>query len=109
MDAFEVGKKLYLFFRCLDVTIGFRLGDIARHIASDLMDGAGHADLQVRINRGPPNPAVERAQVRPKTRQIDEAVDRTQQMDRWDVTLDAEPVNSASCPTVRSPIICTTS
>jgi hypothetical protein len=51
-----------------------------------------HADHQFWINRGPPDLAVERAQVSPKAGQIDEAVDRPKKMVRRDVPLDAEPV-----------------
>ena len=51
-----------------------------------------HPDHQFRINRGPPDLAVEKAQMRPKARHINEAVDRPQKMVRRDVTLDAEPV-----------------
>ena len=49
-----------------------------------------HPDHQLGVDRGAPDLAVEGAQVRPQTRQVDNAVDRAEQMFGWDVPLQAE-------------------
>lgn len=49
-----------------------------------------HPDHQFRINRGTTNLAVERLQVPAQAGQVNEAVDRAQQMIGRNVTLDAE-------------------
>ena len=51
-----------------------------------------HPDHQLRIDRGPPDLAVEGPQMRPQAGQVDEAVDRAQQVIGRNVALDAELV-----------------
>jgi hypothetical protein len=51
-----------------------------------------HPDHQLGIDRGPPRLAVIRAQVLAEPTQIDEPVDRSQQVIRRNVVLDAEAV-----------------
>ena len=63
------------------------LGPDAEAVADDQ-----HADHQLGVNRGSPELAVERAQVRPQARQVDNAVDRAEKMIGWNVPLQAELV-----------------
>ena len=51
-----------------------------------------HPDHQLRVDRGPPDLAVERPQMRAESRQVDDAVNRPEQMISWDVSLQAELV-----------------
>jgi len=50
------------------------------------------SDHQLGVDRGSPEFAVERAQVRPQARQVDNAVDRAEKMIGWNVPLQAELV-----------------
>ncbi|PWC56069.1 hypothetical protein TSO221_03245 [Azospirillum sp. TSO22-1] len=49
-----------------------------------------HPDHQLRIDRGAPNRAVERLQMRTEAGQVDEAVDRAKQVVRRDMAFEAE-------------------
>ncbi len=51
-----------------------------------------HPDHQLRVNRGPADGAVERRQIMPDTRQIDEAIHPPQQMVGWHMRLERELV-----------------
>jgi len=74
----------------MDLVAEPALGADAEAVADDQ-----HPDHQLGVDRGSPNLAVEGAQVRPQTRQVDDAVDRAQQMFGWDVPLQAELVEQS--------------
>ena len=76
------------------------LGPDAHAIADD-----EHPDHQLRIDRRAARLAVERLQLLANAGQVDEPVDRAQQMVRQHVPLQAEAVEQRLCATVRSPLI----
>ena len=71
----------------MDLVAEPALGTDAEAVADDQ-----HPDHQLGIDRGPPQLAIERPQVRPEPRQIHRAVDGAKQMVRRDVPLQAELV-----------------
>jgi hypothetical protein len=64
-----------------------------------------HADRQLRAARGAAHLAVERTQSLPNPGQVDEPVDRAQQVVGRHVPLQAEPWKRVSCPAGRLRII----
>ena len=76
------------------------LGADAKAVSDDQ-----HPDHQFGIDRRSADIAVERPQMRAQAGQVDETIKRAQQVVARDMAFEAELVNSASCITVRSPII----
>jgi hypothetical protein len=55
-----------------------------------------HPDHQLRIDRGPPDVAVERRQLPPQVLKVDEPIDRPQEMVGWDVPFKRELIEQRS-------------
>ena len=64
-----------------------------------------HPDQQLRIDRRPPRLAIEGCQVCPKPIEVNEAIDRPQQMRLGYVTFERELVEQSVLLDFRSPII----